>query len=201
MINKSFFVLHSIFYGFRQIFNEMSSKAYDFTGFYTIILTKHNNNEYETIITKIFKDCWSLYIANVNVLIPGSEYGNALLYTYFPFTINYCESIDPILYDHFKHDKFIRNSELFPNKFRNFFACPLRVSTYTYAPFMILKNQFNGNYYTDGFEGIMLQVMSQRLNFTPIVILSGFNIMRPIKNRSIAKLYRPKLRRSLEMVI
>lgn len=184
---------------FRQIFVEMTTRTYDYTGFYTILLTEACDDCQETI-ARIFQDCWSLYIANVNILTPTNNNENVSLYTYFPFTLGHCESTEPVIYDYFENDQFVYNAPIFPDKFHNFYACPQKASSYTYAPFVMLKNQSDGSYNVDGIEGITLRVMSQRLNFTLIVIPSGYNILKPISNSSGVEEKKPHLRRSLEMV-
>lgn len=177
----------------------MTTTAYDYTGFYTIVLTEHSDDCEETI-DKIFKDCWSLYIANVNVLTPTEDNETVLLYTFFPFTPDHCEHIEPIVSDYFENGTFVLNAPIFPDKLLNFFKCPLRVSSYTFAPFIMLKNKSNGSFYTDGIEGTLFRVMSQRLNFTPITILSGYNVLKQITNSSNVQRKPQKLRSSLEMV-
>lgn len=177
----------------------MTTKTYDYSGFYTIILTE-NSDDCTEIITQIFEDCWSIYIANVNILVPTDGYEVVLLYTFFPFTSDNCEVIEPEVYNNFENGTFQVNVSIFPEKFVNLFNCPLRVSSYTAPPNVILQKQPDGSYYPDGIEGIMLRVISQHMNFTPIIILSGYNVLKPIPENTTVTQNKPKLRRSLEMV-
>lgn len=176
----------------------MIGSAYLYDGFYTIVLTEHCDDHIETS-RNIFKDCWSLYISNVNVIIPMQHNDTVLMVTYFPYAPGHCEHIDPVVYDVFENDAFVNNAPVFPNKFRNFHQCPLRISTYQVPPFMILTPQSN---HTDGIDGIILETFSKELNFTPIIILSNTNMLRTMKdNSSVTRTVQPpKLRRSLEMV-
>lgn len=176
----------------------MTTATFNFAGFYTIILTKHSD-DCHGIVRQIFEDCWSLYIGHVNLLIPTEDNETILLYTYFPFTPERCETVEPVIYDYFENDTFSINAPIFPNKFQNFHKCPLKISTYNIPPYMILKRHPNGTYHLDGIEGKMIRVLSMRLNFTPIVILSTTNTLRKIDNFSTA-LYTPKLKRSLDLV-
>lgn len=182
---------------FRHIFSEMTTTNYDYTGYFTIVLTEHSNNS-QAIVNEILKDCWSLYIANANVLAPADDYETAILYTFYPFTSEHCEHVKPIIHDQFMNGTFLYKTPMFPNKLRNLFKCPLKMSTYQFAPFMDLTLQSNGSYYTDGIEGTMFRAMADRLNFTPIAVISALNSVRNITN--IAPNSKPKLRRSLEMV-
>lgn len=161
----------------------MSAETYDFVGFYTIVLTKHSNTNQETV-ANILKDCWSLYIANVIVLIPTENYEQIELYTYFPYTPEHCEGVEPVLYDYFENGTFALNVSIFPDKFRNFHKCPLTASLYHLPPFVILKPQSNGSYHIDGIEGTIVRVIAEQLNFTTIVQLSRTNILKNITNSS-----------------
>lgn len=173
----------------------MTADTFDYSGFYTIILTEHTDDCQETI-TKILADCWTHYITNVNVLTPTEDYETILLYTYFPYTSEYCELVRPIVHDFFENDTFLSDAELFPDKFQNFYQCPLLMSTYNFPPFMIL-NKTNGTYCTDGLEGKIFRTMAKRLNFTPITIKSSHNMFGNVTDRRNDS---NKLRRSLEMV-
>lgn len=183
---------------FRHIFSQMTMETFDYTGYYTIVLTEHSS-DYQHTITKIFEDCWSIYITNTNVLVPTDDYENILLYTYFPYTPVHCESVVAVVHDYFEDQKFTRNSPIFPDKLRNFHKCPIRVAMYNFEPFTILTRQPNASYHIDGIEGIVFRVISQRLNFTPIVILSRTNILRNITDGHVEELHSP-IRRSLEVV-
>lgn len=54
---------------------------------------------------------------------------------------------------------------------KNMYKCPLRVATSDEKPYMFLIPQKNGTIYTDGIDGIIFRVLSQRLNFTPILLI------------------------------
>lgn len=51
------------------------------------------------------------------------------------------------------------------------FGCPLRLAAYELIPYMMLERRDDGNYYMDGIDGIVSRVLSQRLNFTPVVVV------------------------------
>lgn len=104
----------------------MSVNAYDYTGFYTIVL----QNATQAIIRKIFEDCWKLYIANVNILVPTEGHKTILSYTFFPFTPDECEGVRPTIHNYFRNNTFLLNAPIFPDKFRNFFKCPLKIATH-----------------------------------------------------------------------
>lgn len=190
---------YAFFHLLRHIFSKMTRDNFDFSGFFTIVFTEHNES-CEEIIRKIFKDCWSLYIANANILIPTEDYETVLMYTYIPFKPNRCEHVDPVIQDYFENDTFALNTPIFPNKFTNFFKCPLFASLYNFAPFVMLHPQPDGLHYIDGIEGSLLQFMSQRLNFTTIVVPSTTNVLKNITNSSNTEIPNSTLRRSLDVV-
>lgn len=177
----------------------MTVDTFDFSGFYTIVLTEFNDDHFETI-TKILEDCWSLYIANANVLMPIDDDETVLLYTFFPYTPEHCASVEPIVYDRFENGTFAYNVTLFPDKMTNLFQCPLMISTYNFPPLVILKPQPNHSFYIDGIEGTVFRSISMNLNFTPIVILSSTNILNKISNTTNATELKRPLRRSLDYV-
>lgn len=175
----------------------MSADAFFFTGFYTIVLTETSKNLNKTIFD-IFSDCWSLYMTNVNLLSLNCDDGNtAVLYTYYPYGEAYCEQVLPVIQDYYVNKSFQLKTEIFPEKVRNFHKCPLVLSAYEDSPHMILTAQPNGSFYTDGIDGIFFRVLSQKLNFTPIVKYASSNLLKKLDKVDYEI---PKLARSLEMV-
>lgn len=148
-----------------------NDNLFDYTGYYTIVLTESRRDQY-IIISKILNDCWSLYITNVVIVASmGSEsYSRSAIYTYFPYTIFHCETVAPVILNYFIKKTFLYNIDHFPDKLKNMHKCPLVVVTHNVTPFMILyKNEKGGNYRTEGIDGITFRVLSQQLNFTPII--------------------------------
>lgn len=177
----------------------MTTDTYDYIGFYTIVLTEYIINN-KDIVRKILNDCWTLYIANVIVLTPTQDYKQVLSHTFFPYTPEYCEGVEPLLIDHFENGTFSSGLPLFPDKFRNFHKCPLTLSSYNFTPFIIIIPQSNGSHYIDGIEGTIIRVISQRLNFTVNFLLSRTNILKNITNSSNHLNEIPKVPRSLDLV-
>lgn len=196
------FPLFNFFHNhFRRIFTRMRNSSFDFTGFYTILLTDMYHPQHELVL-KILQDCWSLYISNVHILTSTAVEATAMLYTFYPYTPSHCEQVKPSLQNYFFNDSFVlANDTMFPEKFRNFHKCPLILSTYNLVPYMMLTPEPNGSYHTDGIDGITFRVISQQLNFTPIVRMSSKNLVQRITVESVATIDNPKLPRSLEMVI
>lgn len=172
----------------------MRSTAYDFKGFYTIVIYDEFNFE---IVNRILGDCWKLYISNVEILVPSKTFDTVHVYTYYPYGPDYCELVKPFEQDVFINNTFARNSQIFPEKFNNFYKCPLTLATYDFRPHMMLAPIENGSFILDGLDGITFRVISQRLNFTPIVKMASTNVLKKVKNKNETK---SKLKPSLDMV-
>lgn len=151
---------------------------FNLNGLYLIVLTDNNMANATTAIRRILNDCWSLQITKVNVLIPMQNNNGVHLYTYYPFNADFCEQVRPILYNSYTNGRFVERKPHFPQKFSNLHRCPLRVSTFELAPHMMLTDLGNGTIYPDGIEGIVLRVLSQRMNFTPIILIGGRNVLK-----------------------
>ncbi|KAG4066557.1 hypothetical protein HA402_007193 [Bradysia odoriphaga] len=144
---------------------------FDYTGFYTIVLTKLWRNQY-IIISKILNDCWSVYITNVMIVVSmESELDSrSAIYTYFPYTLHHCEKTAPVVLNYFINNSFLYDTDHFPDKLKNMYKCPLTLVTHNVTPFMILyRNHNDRSYRTEGIDGITFRVLSQQLNFTPII--------------------------------
>ncbi|XP_059619126.1 glutamate receptor U1-like [Phlebotomus argentipes] len=159
------FVLDS-YESFRKILDVMSTDDFDFTGFYTILLTsieKDNSN----IVRNILHDCWEHYIVNVNVLsYDPLNLESALMHTYFPFAPHHCGEVKPVTVGIYEQNSFSRNSSVFPDKVRNFYKCTLTVGTFHFPPNIIIEPLTFGSSYVDGFEGVIMRSLGQRLNFS-----------------------------------
>lgn len=54
--------------------------------------------------------------------------------------------------------------------------------------------------YIDGIEGVILRVISQRLNFTTILVPSSVNMLNKISNATNVTEIKPTHKRSMELV-
>lgn len=179
----------------------MMDTIYDYTGVYTIVLTESSRDQYD-IMTKILEDCWELQIINVIILVSFEYQTRTALYTYFPYMSFHCEAVAPVILNYFVGQSFLYNTPFFPDKTRNLYGCNLKVTTFQAEPYMFLSKLENGRMYMDGIDGITMRVLSQRLNFTPIVVIPPNNETRGIifKNGSatgITKLVSKKISETL----
>lgn len=142
----------------------ISLSTVDFNGYFTIVLTERNANTNE-IVQQILNECWEVYITNVVIISIDENAGTCAIFAYFPFTENYCEQVIPVMYNHFINETLsfeIVRKELFPEKLKNMFGCPITVATFHRMPSMDLNNPQS---YPNGIDGILLQIISQSMNF------------------------------------
>lgn len=117
----------------------------------------------------------------MHILDPPKAFETVLVYTYFPYGPDYCELVKPVEQNIFINKTFVKNAPIFPDKFQNFYKCPLTLATYDIQPHMILNPIGNGSFITDGLDGITFRVISQRLKFTAIDKLASINVFKEIK--------------------
>lgn len=152
---------------FFNFFRLMSPFYFEYQGFYLIVLTTYSYQQYQTML-EIFGYLWAEYIINVNIIWMTPENDNeAIMYSYFPYTSFFCGKVFPTQINQFRHGEWLhKNSHWFPEKVKNLHGCSLRVATVSSAPFMILKSDESGKLTPDGIDGVLLRVLSQRMNFT-----------------------------------
>lgn len=150
-----------------NILRLMSPFYFDYQGFYLIVLTTHSDEQYR-IMMDTFENMWSEYIINVNIIWLAPENDNeAIMYTYFPYTSFFCGRALPIQLNQFYFGKWLHAStDFFPKKVSNMYGCPLKVATVFTAPFMIIQQLEDGKLRPDGIDGVVLRVLSQRMNFS-----------------------------------
>lgn len=162
----------------------MDESAFDYTGFYTIVLTKALRNQYE-IVDNILRDCWTLYITNVIVVVALPVVHTTAIYTYFPYTQFHCGIVFPIILNYYLNDTFHHDMPLFPDKMKNFHRCPISVATFSTPPHIILIPSKNDNQpILDGIDGVTISIIAERLNFTVIRMIQPEIHVFPRMNRS-----------------
>lgn len=139
-------IFSGLFYS-RQFHKEISIKRFHYAGFFTIILTERIE---QTLVTRIFRDCYQHRMINVNVLQFDQIDRQVHVYTYFPYAPNHCEVIESIFLFSMINQSISMQDDFFPNKLRNFHKCPLLLATYTIPPYMILQKTGDGTYITKG---------------------------------------------------
>lgn len=166
--NKKTFniILVDSYSSFLKIYSKIHPDYFDYRGFYLIALVIYDRDQYSQM-KRILEKMWAIYITRVNVILRQYKNENeAVMFTYYPFSPFYCEQVHPVVHNYFIDTNFTMNNEHFPRKTKNLHKCPIKVAAFNVPPYMILTKLQNGSYHTDGIEGILLRVLSQRMNFT-----------------------------------
>lgn len=133
---------------------------------YTILLISHDVNHDIRIIKEIFTMCWNEFIINVN-LVARYKNTTTIIYTFQPFNENNCNDTTPTI--HSEYQNFIMNktiNNLFSNKIKNMYKCPVIVATFRHEPFIIINKIPTMLPKLSGIEGKMLKFLSDRFNFS-----------------------------------
>lgn len=150
---------------YRQIFDSKNTKAFDYDGYYLIVLTKSILHPHE-IILRILQDCWARYAANVYILMMLENQLEGLMYTFFPFTKHRCEHVEPVVVNYFNDTGFKRNFNVFVKKFNNLHNCNIHVGASNYYPYTFVTMRKNEKHHLGGIEGRLLNELSRVMNFT-----------------------------------
>jgi hypothetical protein len=163
-INNIFIV--DTYVSFLNILNLMDPYHFKFDGHYLIVMTTYSEDQYE-IMSKMFNDLWKNYIVNSQIYWHTPDnVDEAVLYTYFPYNRFSCGRTFPIQQNHFRFGSWIHNnSDFFPNKMSNLFGCPLKVAIIPTPPFIIMEEQANGSMTIGGIDGVLLKLLSEKINF------------------------------------
>lgn len=149
-----------------EIFNDhlypnMKNNLFRLSGNYLIILSNGKFNEIDEMMEKL----WILNILNVNVVFEAKEI--VYVQTFMPFDKENCYNFKLKTINQFINGKFIKqNSSLFPDKSKNLFGCPIRVSTSEHAvPHVRVKKHINGSIDYYGRDMELMKVLSDKINF------------------------------------
>ena len=133
---------------------------------------------------QIFRTLWDSYIHHVNVLSKNSS-EFVSVHTFIPYSTAGCSNTEPVELTRFSNGSFNPQPEYFyPNKFKNFHRCALRVATYeTLAPSVLRENNVNGSYRLYGRDVDTYTTLSKILNFelqvSYITPFGGWGILYP----------------------
>lgn len=112
----------------------------------------------------IFQLLSDLMIYNVNILMDDIDFLN--LVTFFPFTNNNCNSIEPSTINRFsKNSKKWKNDKFFSMKFLNMHNCPIKLIGFARA--MASENVTSANGTTwSGYDMTFVQTLADHLRFS-----------------------------------
>lgn len=110
---------------------------------------------------------FSLNIIDVIIITTntGTNGKGYSVYSFEVFSKEHCRLVKPIIVNRFLNGRF-NNSELFPNKLRNFHNCSIRVLSRNVPPFFTYHKQGdNGTIIMKGVESKLLNAIAEHLNF------------------------------------
>lgn len=147
----------------------MREHRFKTSGFYLIISLTTINGLMD--VTSIFEDCWSMFMVNVNVLLPLADdddgYDTAV-YTYFPYDEMHCRTVVPERIFHSGVENLSSNPiEWFPDKLSDMHGCDFKIAFTDYYPMIILSENSSGHMIVGGIEGELLETLAKLLHFTP----------------------------------
>lgn len=141
---------------------------YDISGTYVIVATR---TQCTINVVSILQLCWTRYITNVILLIQHDNVTS--IYTYFPFSPEYCERVEPVCWEEVLQDPsgglyFRHGHDLFPDKLQNLFGCTLTLCPFQNSVYSIVSQNPNYpyDYLYSGIEASIFKEMARRMNFT-----------------------------------
>ncbi|EDW82672.2 uncharacterized protein Dwil_GK25012 [Drosophila willistoni] len=153
------------FAAFAEIRVNEYSLEYNYNEYYFIFL-QARDYLHHTEMMAIFQYCWHYQLINCNIQVQKSN-GDILIYSYYPFSRENCNDIEPQLINRYNGSSFI-NPDLFPRKLINLYGCPLRAAIWNEPPFIWLTERENKseNFVSGGYEGNLLLSLAKKMNFT-----------------------------------
>ncbi|XP_038122500.1 uncharacterized protein LOC119771148 [Culex quinquefasciatus] len=139
-------------------------QRYDRGGYYCVVVYGSDGRVGGRELTrKILDAMWKLRMLYVVVLTADDRGMNPEMTTFWPYGRTHCGGVSPIVVN-------FNSKELIADRLANFFGCPLRVGTFENQPFIRLNWDRNGKTQLFGFEGLLVNVLAKKLNFSIEVV-------------------------------
>lgn len=155
---KNSIIFIDSFESFGRLHEILNDQSFDFDGFYLIVCLDITAAE----ANAMFRRLWKKFIYNVGLLTLVNE--AVTLQTFIPFGKKKCFDTDTEVINVFDGDRWSTNA-FFPQKLKNFQQCPISVTTFEYAPTVIVKKLYNGSIELVGSDIELLNGLSVVLNF------------------------------------
>lgn len=141
--------------------------------YFLIILTQSMQNTTE-ILHETFEILMTLGLMDVNILIKDEVSTLWSLHFYKPYSKD-CNSFEIVKLDTFSSKNYtneldISFKHIFPRKHFTFCGCLLYISTFSFEPFVIIRDGANGSTIYDGVDVIIVNEISKTLNLIPLFI-------------------------------
>lgn len=140
---------------------------------YLVISTENTPDVSESLST-IFATVMSLGLLDVDVLIKNSNTSNWSIYFYKPY-VQHCHSFEIVKVDTFSPENFtnglnMSSANLYAPREFKFPHCWLYVSTFSFEPFVIIRNESNRFVTYDGIDVKLVNEICKKLKLVPMYI-------------------------------
>ncbi|XP_053681685.1 uncharacterized protein LOC128732461 [Sabethes cyaneus] len=144
---------------FQQFIENWTSQRYDLNGYYWIVLLDHIlPMELHSMVQLL----WDQKILNVAIFTEPVS-GRVEMFTYRAYSASVCDSVEMTMIN-------FTGQSLFEDLATNFWGCPLKIGTFDNQPFTEIFQDSNGRQYLRGFEGMLVNLLAEKLNFTVEVV-------------------------------
>lgn len=156
--------------------NESTVQTYHLHQRYLIVLTQNVIDVSKSLQT-VFGIVMKFGLLFVNSLLGDSNKLNWSLHFYKPYTRN-CHSVEIFTIDTFSSENYTNKlnlpfDDMFADRKFKFLNCPVYVSTFSFPPFVIIRNASNGSISYDGIDVTITDEISKTLNLFPIYLQSA----------------------------
>lgn len=186
-------ILHTIwiitqFHVRRQIFNKSTVQMFHLDQHYLIISSQNTNNIFKTM-HDIFTTVMNLGLLDVDVVIKESNTSNWSIYSYKPY-IKTCHSFEIERIDTFSPENYTKESNvaavnLYGPRLFKFPWCWLYVSTFSFDPFVIIRNTSIGIITYSGIDVKIVNEIAKTLKLIPMY-------MQPSDGKNRGKIFKNK---------
>lgn len=152
---------------FRWFVTRWNRQRYDRSGYYWIVHLQSFGEDHD-VVERILEATWELQILYAVVIVADYQEENVELFTFWPYADTHCGDVNPVRVNW-------RSVDLLADRLENFHGCVLRVGTFDNRPFVQLDWDKLGNTYMLGFEGLLVNVLAKKLNFTVEVVVPPGN--------------------------
>ncbi|KAL9696417.1 hypothetical protein quinque_015702 [Culex quinquefasciatus] len=152
---------------FRWFVTRWNRQRYDRSGYYWIVHLQSFGEELD-VVERILEATWELQILYAVVIVADYQEENVELFTFWPYADTHCGDVNPVRVNW-------RSVDLLADRLENFHGCVLKVGAFENRPFVQLDWDKLGNTYMLGFEGLLVNVLAKKLNFTVEVVVPPGN--------------------------
>lgn len=130
---------------------------------YYFIFLQTRDAQIPAELQQILDHCLNNFWLHCNVMVQTAQM-EVLIYSYYPYTSQRCQSAQPQLVNRFDGQRMI-HAPMFPHKLRQLHQCPLTVVVWNAPPFVELQwDDRAGQMDAIGFEATLIKQLARHLN-------------------------------------